>query len=83
MIDFIGIADKWWIKSLCLRMADKNRLESDAEVSDSVINAAQTLMCRQFPHIKGFQNTLLGYRLKFEVAKRIPSVQILHTGTRV
>ena len=78
---FTGKADSWWIKDLNLYIADKNHLESGSEVSDNVINAAHTLLSQQFPHIHGFQNTLLGYRLKFKVVPRIPSVQILHTGT--
>ena len=76
-----GKVDSWWIKDLNLYIADKNHLESGSEVSDNVINAAHTLLSQQFPHIHGFQNTLLGYRLKFKVVPRIPSVQILHTGT--
>ena len=76
-----GKADSWWIKDLNLYIADKNHLESGSEVSNNVINAAHTLLSQQFPHIHGFQNTLLGYRLKFKVVSRIPFVQILHTGT--
>ena len=70
-----GKADSWWIKDLNLYIADKNHLESGSEVSDNVINAADTLLSQQFPHIHGFQNTLLGYCLKFKVVPRILSIQ--------
>ena len=73
--------DIWWIKELNLYMADKECIENGSEVSDNVINAAQTLLKHQFPHILGFQNTLLGYSVKFLSISNVPAVQILHTGT--
>ena len=71
--------DIWWIKELNLYMADKECIENGSEVSDNVINAAQTLLKHQFPHILGFQNTLLG--VKFLSISNVPAVQILHTST--
>ena len=73
--------DIWWIKEHNLYIADKECIENGSEVSDNVINAAQTLLKHQFPHILGFQNTLLGYSVKFLSISNVPAVQILHTGT--
>ena len=78
------IVDPWWIKDLQLRHSDRESIMKGCELTDMVINAAQTLMSRQFPHLAGFQNTLLGQGLMFKsVSRGIKSVQILHTGTYV
>ena len=56
-------------------------IETGKELSDTVVNAAQSILINQYPHISGFQNTLLGPTLKFRsVSNDTPSVQILHTG---
>ena len=62
--------DIWWIKELNLYMADKEYIENGSQVSDNVINAVQTLLKHQFSHILGFQNTLLGYSLKFSLISK-------------
>ena len=72
--------DELWIKNLNLFKSDKKCLESDADVSDKVINAAQALLHLQFPHVSGFQNTLLGEKLKFSSISNFPILQIIHTG---
>ena len=72
--------DELWIKNLNLFKSDKKCLESDADVSDKVINAAQALLHLQFPHVFGFQNTLLGEKLKFSSISNFPILQIIHTG---
>ena len=64
--------DIWWIKELNLYMADKECIVNGSEVSDNVINVT---------HIFGFQNTLLGYSVKFLSISNVPAIQILHTGT--
>ena len=70
----------WWIKDLHLYLIDKEHLINGSEVSDNVINAAQLLLKHQFPHVAGFQNTILGYNLKFASISSLPAIQILHSG---
>ena len=72
--------DQLWIKNLNLLESDKNCLETGADLSDKVINAAQTLLNLHFPHVSGFQNTLLGEKLKFSSISNFPTLQIIHTG---
>ena len=68
---------KWWIKSLHLYQADQINIETGKELSDTVVNAAQSIFSHQYPHISGFQNTLLGQTLKFRsVSNDTPSVQV-------
>ena len=54
------------------------------KLSDSTINAAQTLLKYQYPLISGLQNTLLGQKMKFNPilvqSGKDCVVQILHTG---
>ena len=72
----------WWIKALMLYEDDKEILLGDKEVTDGIINAAQSLLSVQFQHIAGFQDTILGHNLNFKsVDPNVSSVQILHTGT--
>ena len=60
---------------------EKEKLLGDHELSDVVINAAQSLLQRQCPHLSGFQNTLLSQGLKFRpISNRRESAQILNTG---
>ena len=74
----------WWIKALMLYEDDKEILLGDKEVTDGIINAAQSLLSVQFQHIAGFQDTILGHNLNFKsVDPNVSSVQILHTGTCV
>lgn len=73
--------DLWWIKSMNLYQADLAALEKGDELNDNIINAAHSLLRRQFPHVSGLQDTLHGYKLTFKsVPSDTLSVQILHTG---
>ena len=72
---------KWWIKDLSLYDADKEVLLENKELTDNIINAAQSLMKAQFPGFAGLQNTLLGINISFKpVSRTMKSIQILHTG---
>ena len=72
----------WWIKDLGLHESDRQVLQSRNELTDNIINAAQSILARQFPYFEGFQSTSNIHYLNF---KEIPSnkkmLQILHTGT--
>ncbi len=72
----------WWIKALHLYDSDKAILQcTNKDLTDSIVNAAQTLLKNQFPDYAGFQSTLLGEGLKFApVNRKKKSVQILNTG---
>ena len=54
---------------------DRKCLTAGEELPGSIINAAQYLLARQFPHLKGFQDTALGLYLQFQKIKD-SSVQI-------
>ena len=72
---------KWWIEGLSLYEEDKEILLSGQELTDSIINAAQSLLSLQFIHIGGLQDTIFGHRLNYKaVDPCVSSVQILHTG---
>ena len=47
-----------WIEWLHLYEPDRIALLNGKELSDTVINAAQFLLSRQFSKISGFQNTI-------------------------
>lgn len=51
-------------------------LQGSEWLSDSVINAAQSIISTQFPHKCGFQDVLYGQGLKFKKMKKF--IQILH-----
>ena len=70
----------WWMKDLFLQESDRKAIEKGLDLSDNVINASLRLLKLQFPHISGFQNTLLGVDLSFRPTNKLPSIQILHTG---
>lgn len=71
----------WWIEDLSLYASDKEILLAGAGLSTAIIEAAQSLLHTQFPHLAGFQSTLLGSDLKFKpFSKEVASVQILNTG---
>ena len=57
------------------------RIVQGRHLTDTIINAAQSLISSQYPSVNGFQDTILGPNLLF---KQVPadcrSVQILHTG---
>ena len=69
----------WWIEELGLYECDRDAL-SNGELTDSIINVAQTILSIQFDRIDGFQSTILVHRLKFRpLSPDKHSVQILHT----
>jgi hypothetical protein len=71
----------WWIQGLGLYQDDKTALLSQGELTENIINSVHTLLSLQFPHIAGFQDTLLGHHLNYTpVSSDGYSVQILHTG---
>ena len=71
----------WWIRELHLYQRDKDTLSNDVELSDAIVNAAQSLLKSQYPDFSGFQSTLLSEGLKFTpISRSVNSVQILHTG---
>lgn len=51
-------------------------LQGSEWLSDTVINAAQSIISTQFPHKCGFQDVLYGQGLKFKKMKKF--IQILH-----
>jgi hypothetical protein len=70
------------MKDLGLHMSDKEILEANTDLTDNIINAAHAILRKQYPHIQGLQDTILGQKLQFtSVASNQTSVQILHTGT--
>ena len=71
----------WWIESLKLYDSDRISLNSESELTDNIIGAAQTILRRQFPNIQRFQDTFLAHSLNFSpVLPDKCSVQMLHTG---
>ena len=73
----------YWIKPLHLYATDYEALQTK-EITGNIVNASQSLLKRQFPFIQGFQDTVLGHRLKFHPIKPGElSVQVLHTGTEL
>ncbi len=57
----------WWIQDLFLNQRDREVLHTGKELTDiNVINAAQTLQSEQYPGLKGFQGTYIGYHLDFK-----------------
>ena len=68
-----------WIPDLNLFSEDKEIFLSDSWLNDRLINAAQKLLQAAFPHIPGFQCTLLGQALAFDVECG-EFIHILHNG---
>ena len=59
---------------------DRQSLEIGMDLTENVINAAQTILKNQFG-MGGFQDTALATYLKFvPISPSVVSVQILHTG---
>ena len=71
-----------WLETLKLSSTDLIRLDSGDYLTDSLMNATQTLLKKQFPHCRSLQDVTLGAPLKFVpvVQGDGPAVQILHTG---
>lgn len=73
---------KYWVKELLLYESHYQLLIDGSELNDSIIVAGQSLLAKQFPHINGFQDTILINGLKFLPVPK-DSVQILHTGKQL
>ena len=69
----------YWVKELLLHENHNQLLMDGSELNDSIIVAGQSLLAKQFPHINGFQDTILINGLKFLPVPK-DGVQILHTG---
>ena len=70
---------KKWLSDVNLLEYDKNiLLDPVGWINDSIINAAQKLLRRQFPSLNGLQDVALGYVMSFEVQMG-EFVQILHS----
>ena len=70
---------KYWVKELLLSESHYQLLIDGSELNDSIIVAGQSLLAKQFPHVNGFQDTILINGLKFLRIEK-DGVQILHTG---
>ena len=73
------VQEDWWIAGLKLSSDDLERLLTGMELTDTIINAAQSILQRQFPGCSGFQDVTLGPLLSFCPVSG-SAVQILHTG---
>ena len=73
---------KYWVKELLLYESDYQVLNDGSELNDNIIVAGQSLLAKQFPHINGFQDTILINGLKFHPVQK-DGVQILHTGKQL
>ena len=72
-----------WLKAFKLSVTDKERLLTRKELTDSLMNASQTILQSQFPDCCGFQDVNLGILLSFcpvSLKNGDDAVQILHTG---
>jgi hypothetical protein len=72
---------KWWIKDLQSALSDRNALLSGKDVTETLMNAVQTLLHHQFPRVKGLQDMGLSHYLSFTSTKR-NAVQIFHVDLR-
>ena len=69
----------YWVRTLQLTENHKKQITTGLVLSDIHINAAQTLLSRQFPELSGFQLTNYSQRYdKFQLASN-NSIQIHHT----
>lgn len=70
----------YWIRKLNLYTTDYEALQTK-EITGNIVNAAQSLLKKQFPLVQGFQDTVLAHHLKFcPIKPGELSVQVLHTG---
>ena len=53
------VQEDWWIAGLKLSSDDLERLLTGMELTDTLINAAQSILQRQFPGCSGFQDVTL------------------------
>ena len=70
------------LKSYCSLIVTSQLLINGSELNDSIIVAGQLLPAKQFPHVNGFQDTILINGLKFLPVEK-DGVQILDTGKRL
>ena len=68
-----------WIKSLQLFKSDQDVLIHGKELTDPLIDAAQKLLSKKYPHINGLQSPSLAPLLQFDPTPT-RAVQIHHTG---
>ena len=69
---------RYWVKSLGLYVSDRQHLLTGEWLSDAVINAAQVLLKKCYPEVRGLQMTALGFTLSYAVEDG-EFVQILNT----
>ena len=73
-------SQKIWIPELCLAKSDRDiMLNPTAWLTDSIINAAQTLLKKANPLMSGLQSVVLGNTMSFDIEPG-EFVQILHNG---
>ena len=71
----------YWLPDLKLTTEDKEILLNPVgKLTDNIINAAQTLLRAQYPHVPGMQDVVCGMALSFDVQPE-EFVQILNTQT--
>ena len=71
--------DRLWLEDgIKLNKTQKDILSSTGWLDDKIVNAAQSLLRKQFG-IAGLQNTTLGYTLTYGIMHK-PLFQILHNG---
>ena len=71
---------KLWIADLNLFELDRNDLlDLVGWMSDSIINAAQKLLKRQFPSLNGLQDVTLGNVMSYRIQTK-EFLQILHSS---
>ena len=70
----------YWIEQLHLYGSDYEALQTK-EITENIVNAAQSLLKQKFPLVQGLQDTVLAHHLKFcQIKPDELSVQVLHTG---
>lgn len=73
-----------WIKDLNLKTADKDSILNNDELNDRCMDAASTLLSKQFPSVRGLQSTLLTGSKEHCIHMGIEedSFQLLHQSSR-
>ena len=75
--------DTPWIETtrFTLTKTDKDEIEGKCQLSDKIIEAAQSILKQQFPNLNGFQSTLFKQNIKHLKKEDKNMIQILHRGT--
>ena len=75
-------AETPWIETSLtkLNQNDRDEIIHNKDLSDRIVESAQTILRTQFPEINGFQSTLFKQNLKHFEKKDKDMVQILHRG---